>query len=279
MNIQPISPSFKGVTSSNSDTDKLDAFINMDDNSLRKIAYLETSENFNDKKNRRITNALFYSAPVAAGLKTAVFSDGSATKVFSKQVTGLAAKAAKGLKVAGLFAATLGALDLFALGVNKLTNKSEKAKKFNNEHRLLSLGAMLAAGLGIISLSTVGAAKLATLKAPKFLRNATGSVAKFMNTNKHIVKMQTRLANFNEKVPTALKDIGSTVLDWAPTSLLLGGFFHSIASANNKNKDFVNNYSQLRDLQTDLTRQRLNQLVAENDTLNLINEDNSTDEA
>lgn len=273
MNIQAVSPNFNGVTRSNAQTDKLDAFISMDDSQLRKLAYLKTAENYNDKKSKRVTNGLFYAAPIAAGLKSALFNDGSKTKIFSKEVGGLAGKAARGLKTAALFTGVLAALDVLGFGINKLTNKSEKVKKFNNEHPFLALGALVGAGLGVISLMSRGFGKLASKKAPKFLQKGTEKVAKFLNTNKQLAKMQKGISKLIAKTPSALKNIGAVALDWAPTALLLGGLFHSFSSANAKNRDIAKNYSQLRNMQADLTRERLNQLVVENDTLNMMNED------
>ena len=99
MQISAIStPNFSGRR------DNVDALIGLDDNSIRQIAFAETSAKFDRKKSNRITNALFYAAPVAAGLNAAVLTKGK-SKIFSKEVTGMASRAASGLKVAALWTA------------------------------------------------------------------------------------------------------------------------------------------------------------------------------
>lgn len=267
MNIQAINPAFKGVTRSNAETDKLDAFINMDDKQLRQIAYAKTLRNFDDKKSRKVTNALFYSAPVAAGLAYGILGDGK-TRLFSKELTGLAGRIGTGLKAAGRYAAILGAVDLFAHASKKLIKKSDKAQNFTEKHPFLTLGALIGGALGVVSLiSGKGFAKLGAIKTPAFLQKGTEKIAKFLNSNKQIGKMKNVVNRFAGKVPSALKEIGATVLDCAPATLLLGGFFHTLASSHNKNREFAKNYTELRDKQIEVTRERLNQLVAENDTL------------
>lgn len=261
MNISAINPNFQGRR------DNIDALITMDDNTVRKLAYLKTVEKVDDKKNRKITNALFYSAPIAAGLKAAFFNDGSATKLFSKNLTGRAAKAAAGLKVAALFTAGLGAIDLLGYGAKKLSDKSEAVRKFEDKHRLLSFGALLAAGLGTLSLLGRGLGAVASKKAPQFLQKGTERVAKFLNNSKNINKFSKTISGFTSKIPTSLKEIGATALDWSPTMLLFGGLFHSIASRNNHSREFAKNYTELRDRQARLTQSRVRELSMQNDFL------------
>lgn len=261
MNISAISPNFQGRR------DNVDALINMDDQTLRRLAYLKTLEKSDDKKNRNVTNALFYAAPVAAGVKAAVFSDDKPTKFLSKELSGRAGKLARGLKVGALFATALGALDLMGYGAKKLTDKSEKVRNFEDKHRLLTIGGLVVAGLGTLALLNRGIGAVATKEAPKFLQKGTEKVAKFLNSNKSINKFSESIANLGKKVPVALKEIGATALDWSPTALLFGGLFHSIASSNNKSRELAKNYSELRDKQAELTQARLAELSVQNDVL------------
>ena len=66
--------------------DRIDELISLDDNSVQKIAYLKTYSPQEEKKHRKITNGLFYAAPVAAGLGAAMFTRGK-SKIFSKILT------------------------------------------------------------------------------------------------------------------------------------------------------------------------------------------------
>lgn len=261
MQISSINPSFSGRR------DNIDAMINMDDKSIRDIAYLQTSSKYNHEKSRKITNALFYSAPIAAGLATAVLSKGGKTTFFSKEVTGLAARAANGLKVAGVWTAALAAIDLLGFAKNKLSDNSPEVRNFDREHPFISMGLMLGAAIGAVVGVQKGAAKLGTLKAPKFLQNIAEKSNKFLNNNKTVISMKKSLLKLAEKTPAALKDIGKTALEWSPTALLFGGLFHSIHSAGKENREFYNNYNQLKERQATLAQARVRELSMQNDFL------------
>lgn len=261
MQVSSISPNFQGRR------DNVDALIAMDDNSVRKLAYLKTSAKIDHDKNRKVTNCLFYNAPLVAGLATAVLSKGENTKIFSKEVTGVASRMAKGLKVAAFWTAGLLAVDLLGALKNKVAQKSPEVRNFDREHPLLSMGTMLAAGLGTLALVCKGAGALSKVKAPKFMQNGTEKVANFLNESKLMVKAKNGYKNLLAKTPSALKEIGATALDWAPTALLFGGLFHSVASANAEKREFVKNYTELKDKQMKISQARVRELAVQNDFL------------
>lgn len=261
MQVSSIGPSFKGRR------DNVDALIAMDDNSIRQMAYLKTSAKIDHDKNRKITNALFYNAPLAAGLGTALLTKNGNTKLFSKELTGTAGRMAKGLKVAAYWTAGLMAIDLLGAAKNKLAQKSPEVRKFDKEHPLLSLGTMLAAGIGAIALVGKGAGMLAKAKVPKFMQKGTERAANFLNESKIMVKAKNGYKNLLAKTPSALKEIGKTALEWAPTALLFGGMFHSIASANSESREFAKNYTELKEKQMNVSRARVRELSMQNDFL------------
>ncbi len=261
MQVSSIGPNFQGRR------DNVDALIGMDDNTIRQLAYMKTSAKIDHDKNRKITNALFYNAPLAAGLGTALLTKSGNTKLFSKELTGTAGRMAKGLKVAAYWTAGLLAIDLLGAAKNKLAQKSPEVRKFDKEHPLLSLGTMLAAGIGAIALVGKGASALSKVNAPKFMQKATTGVADFLNESKIMVKAKNGYKNLLAKTPSALKEIGATALDWAPTALLFGGLFHSIASANAENREFAKNYTELKEKQMNVSRARVRELAMQNDFL------------
>ena len=261
MQISAISaPNFRGKR------DNLDALIGLDDTSIRQIAYMETASKFDNKKSKKITNALFYSAPIAAGLGAAVFTKGK-SKIFSKNVSGVAARVANGLQVAAGWTAALLAVDAVRIGRNKLVEKSPEARKFDKEHPVISLLGTLAAGVGAVMLVGKGAEKLASKKAPKFLQNATENVANFLNNNKGMVGVKNNVKKVLDKTPSALKEFGASMLSWAPSLLIFGGMFHSFSSANAQNRDLMNNYTRLKNMQSGLAQARVRELSMENDFL------------
>ena len=261
MQISAINPSFKGRR------DNVDAIVALDDSAIRQVAYLKTASEINPKKSKKVTNALFYSAPIAAGLAAAVLSKGGKTKIFSRVVSGLGARAARGLKTAAMWAAALGAIDLLGYGKKKLAENSPQVRKFDREHPLLSIGTMLAAGIGTIMLLNKGAGYLSKVKTPEFLKRWTGNANKFLQNNKTVLNMKSKLLKFAQKTPAALKDIGATALDWAPTALLFGGLFHSINSSSRQNRQYMNNYTALKAQQEAIAKARIRELQVQNDLL------------
>lgn len=261
MQVSSIGPNFQGRR------DNVDALIGMDDNTIRQLAYMKTSAKIDHDRNRKVTNALFYNAPLAAGLATALLTKSGNTKLFSKELTGTAGRMAKGLKVAAYWTAGLLAIDLLGAAKNKLAQKSPEVRKFDKEHPLLSMGTMIAAGLGAFALISRGAGKLAKVTAPKFMQKATSGVADFLNESKIMVKAKNGYKNLLAKTPSALKEIGATALDWAPTALLFGGLFHSISSANAENREFAKNYTELKEKQMNVSRARVRELAMQNDFL------------
>lgn len=243
------------------------ALIGMDDDSIRQIAYLKTTQRVNQRKNNRVTNALFYSAPIATGLGIALLSKNGATKLFGNELSGVAGRMAKGLKAAAYWTAGLVAINLLGKARNKVAEKSPELKKFDQQHPLLSIGTMLAIGFGVLTLVSKGAGKLTTLKAPEFLKKGTEKLAKNINNSKFIISAKDKLIKLAGKTPSALKEIGETALNWAPTALLFGGLFHSISSANAVGREFNKNYTNLKDAQLELAKSEVAKLSVENDFL------------
>ena len=243
------------------------ALIGMDDDSIRQIAYLRTTQRINQRKNNKVNNALFYSAPLAAGLGMALLSKNGATKLFGNELSGIAGRMAKGIKTAAYWTAGLAAIDLFGKARNKVAEKSPELKKFDQQHTLLSIGTMLAIGFGILTLVNKGAGKLTTLKTPEFLKKGTEKLAKNINNSKFVISAKDKLIKLAGKTPSALKEIGETALNWAPTALLFGGLFHSISSANAVGKEFNKNYTNLKEAQLELAKSEVAKLSVENDFL------------
>ena len=258
MQVSSVSPNFQGRR------DRIDNLIALDDSSVRRIAYLKTMSHADEKKHRRITNGLIMAAPIAAGIATAAFTKGK-TKIFSKEVSGLAAKLANGLKMSGLWAASLGAVGLVGVAKNELAKASPEVRKFDAEHPLLSLGSLFAVGLGALALVNKGAAKLANVKAPKFMKKGTEQVANFLNKNKKIANLKNGIKNIYAKAPEPIKNIGKSILSWAPHILLLGGVFHSIGHSAAVNNEFAKNYNELKEKQLTLSKARQRELTLEND--------------
>lgn len=261
MQISAISaPNFRG------NRDNVDALIGLDDNSLRKIAYAQTEAKFDGKKTRRISNALIYATPIAAGLIAAV-GTAHETKIFSKAVSGLGARLAEGLKTTGLWAASLAAVSAVGAGKAKLSEKSESVRKFDNNHPLLSTFGTLAAAGAALGLVSKGGRMLGKVNAPEFMQKATVCVDKFLNNNKKVIGMKNTVKGWLAKTPKSVKGVALTALKLSPIMMMLGGVFGGASAANAKNRDFVKNYTNLRNQQTQVAQARVRELSMENDFL------------
>lgn len=260
MSISAVGPNFQGRR------DRVDELISLDDSSIKRIAYMKTMSRANEKKHNRITNSLIMAAPVAAGLGAAVFTKGK-TKIFSKEVSGLAAKAANGLKIGGFVGASLAAVGLVGLAKGELSKASPEVRKFDYEHPFLSLGTLFATGFGALVLVNKGATKLASVKAPKLMQKGTEKVADFLNNISLLNGLKNNVNKLSSKTPDVLKNIGASALAWAPSMLLLGGIFHSISHGAAVNREFSKNYSELKEKQLNLAKARQRELSLENDFL------------
>lgn len=260
MSISAVGPNFQGRR------DRVDELISLDDSSIKRIAYMKTMSRANEKKHNRITNSLIMAAPVAAGLGAAVFTRGK-TKIFSKEVSGIAAKAANGLKMSGIWGASLSAVGLVGLVKGELSKASPEVRKFDNEHPFLSLGTLFAAGLGALALVNKGVVKLASVKAPKLMQKGTEKAANFLNNNNLLNGLKNQVKKLASKTPDALKNIGASALAWTPHILLLGGIFHSMSHGSAVNREFSKNYSELKEKQLNLAKARQRELSLENDFL------------
>lgn len=258
MQVSAINPSFQGRR------DRIDELINLDDQSIQRIAYARTMAHRNEAKEKKFTKSLILNTPIVAGISAAVLA-GNKSKIFSKEVTGASARLANGLKNGGYWAAGLGVIGLVGLAKSLLSKNSESVRKFDKEHPFLSIGALLTAGLGAIALTNRGLAKIATKEAPKFLQKGTERVAQSINNSKITKNISSGLRKLSSKTPDALKDIGATILYYAPEVLLLSTLFRSFGHDRAVSKEFSKNYYELKEKQINLAQKRNIELQLEND--------------
>ena len=261
MKISSVNPNFQGRR------DNRDVAINLDDNSVRQLAWAKTASETDYKKDRKISDALIYSAPIAAGFANAVLSKENTAVIFSKQLKNLAARTAIGLKTATGWAAGLAMLDVMRVGLNGLRNKSETYKNFDNSHPFASTALNIAGAFGLLALVDKGVGKLGKLKAPKFLSDATEYAGKFINTNKNIKSAKKFISKNLAVLPESVKNTGKFALSWAAPALILAGVLHGIRAAAKINGTYNQNYQDMKEAQAQLAKARLRELSLENDFL------------
>lgn len=265
MQVQSISnPSFEGKR------DRVDAMINLDDRAIQQKAYERTLEQINPdahKRNKRITNTLFYSAPLAAGLARTLLSEKSETTLFTKKISGVAGRMAQGLKTAAFLTALLGAVDILGALRNKAHEKSDDVRKFDRKHPAMSFMTSLGAGIALITAFPFAVAKSSKLFTPEFANSAAkkvGTIAKKVNDSNAVDVMKNAWKIAGEKTPNWIKNVGAVALDWSPAALLFGGMFNSLRGSNERTADFVqkynDNYSRMKEKQVSLSRARLGEI-------------------
>lgn len=271
MQVSAINPNFTGRR------ENIDAFINLDDNALRQIAYMQTTNPKADKRQKRKNGLIMASIPVAAGIAAAV----KAPAQFSK--TARLEKLMQFASTSTKWFLAFGIIDLVAAGRNKLREKSDKVREFGDNHPVLSfvnlftLSALAIAGLGR------GYGKLADKHLVKLIdkndAKLTGAISKAANKFDNIKilnKMSEKIAKVGNKVPGALKSIAGGLLDWSPVILGIHAIADSSRYSANKLNELNTNYANLKDKQMQVARARNRELNVERDFL-LTNPKNADD--
>lgn len=231
---------------------QLEQFAALDDKAIRKLAYKKASHDVNDKKHKRITNALYYSIPLAAGVAAAIRNPG---------LIGSAIKGAKNVDLSrygrlnNFVSTTLGWATAFltidaVFGAKRYADKKiPDMKEFSQKHPVLSsLGTI---GVGIAALFGVnkGLSKLATKalkKVPeKEITKSVVDVAKKLNNSKMLNSISKQL----KKVPASIKAFTAGVMDYAPLLLIISSITHSFSHDKVKTVEYQKNYNNLKTAQ------------------------------
>lgn len=230
----------------------LNEFANMDDKTIRQAAYLKASHDVNDKKHNRITSALYYSIPLAAGLAAAVRTPALGKYTRSIKLNNFVGTA---LNWIGTFAA----IDLVFGAKRKLEKHSPAVNEFSQNNPVMSTLASIGVSLAAIWGAGKGISKLASKVASKATKKqniaALRSFVKLnnkLNDSKVLNKMSEHLA----KVPSGIKEFAKGVLDYSPLLLIVSSITHSFGHEKVKAQEYANNYRDLKTAQA-ITRERL----------------------
>lgn len=216
-------------------------FVNLDDKSVRKMAVNMASEKVNDKKHRKISNAIIYSIPLAAGLAAAIKNPGS-------RISKLGTFASNAAGWLGGFALIDGVL----AGKRKVESKMPAAQKFNKEHPVLSLlGSIAVSGLALF-----GGAKVFGKAYNKFMakhgQKITAKAQPIIDKIAQKVngsKILNKVSEFIGKTPSAIKSVAKGVINNGTWILVGTSLAHSFSHEKAKNKEAVNNYVGLKNAQ------------------------------
>lgn len=243
--------------------DRVDAMIKLDDIAIQRKAYEKAMQQVDDKRNRRITNTLFYSAPIAAGISRTLLTDSGNTTLFTKEISGVAGRMAKGIKTAAFLTTALAAVDLLGFARRKVSDNSQEVRNFEHKHPGLSFMATLGAGIALLTALPFGIAKLGNMFKPEFTNKIADKVGKYankINDSNSVDVIRNAYHKLGEHTPNWLKLVGAVALDWSPTALLLGGMVNSIKGNNDKISAFIQNYNNMKEKQVNLSRARLKEI-------------------
>ena len=216
-------------------------FAELDDASVRKLAIQTASEKVNDKKHKKISNAIIYSIPVAAGLAAAIGRGGSRHRMLRSFV--------------GNTAGWLGGfalIDAALAAKRKVEGKVPAAQKFNKEHPFLSL----IGSLGVAALALFGGAKVfGKLNNKIMAKYGDKLVAKAQPIMKKVSqalngsKVIDTASKLIGKVPAAIKSFAKGVINNGPLLLVGTSLAHTFTHEKAKNKEAVNSYIEIKNAQ------------------------------
>ena len=258
MQVSAIS-SNQGFTARQHNRENIDRVISLDDNQLRTLAYIKTLEK--NRKRQKNVNRLYNSVPIVAALSAGILTKKAG--LFSKELTGLAAKTVNGIKAGGDWAFLLGTAAAIGAGSQALSKNSESVKDFKQNHPLLTLGTQIAAFCAAAIYLPKGAAKLYNMIKPECIAKAgkgVENVAEHINKLKAPQFMSNWGANISNHIPESIKNIGKTITAYAPDITLVTAVLASLKANVGSAQDFNNTYFGLKERQHQLAQARLNEL-------------------
>lgn len=235
--------------------EELESFANADDRTLRYFASRAASDAVNDRKHRDISNALWYTLPLAGGLSELVkYGAGSRMAKFKTFGKGVAS-----------WGAALLAVDAVNYARRVAHRNSSTVREFNNEHPFLSTVVTIGAAIGGILLANKGLNKLNEKYGAKILEHVR-SLNIYESVKKS--KIITDIMSTVRKAPSAIKSLTKGVLEWSPVILVGTSIAHSLNHERTKAAVTANNYATLK-----ANQQQVRQVLAVNDAIDKIKAD------
>ena len=213
---------------------KMQQFARLKDSDLRSIAYKQASDSVNDKKHRKINNALWYSIPLAQGVKYATLIKDSRIG----RVGNFAAGTAQWLVPFLIF-------DTVLLAKRGIENHSKVARDFADKHPFLSTIVAFGAGLAACFAGYNGLSKLYSKNEKVIMEKAAPilkNIAKKLDTSKILNKASEMI----KKVPSSVKDISKTAVSFVPWAIFLTYFSHAFGHDKVKTAEYGYNYGDLK---------------------------------
>ena len=217
--------------------EELEVFANLDNATLKNAAVMKASAEVNDKKHRRVSNAIWASIPIAAGL---------ADVVRNPKVVGRLPKLGLFAGTMASWAATFALVDATFGGKRLLERHSEKANNFNKKHPVMANLLAIGVSIGAMILGGKAVAKLADKQGANVVNwLKKHKVADFLEKTKIIGKP----VEMFRKLPPAIKNFTKGVVSWSPFLLIATSIAHSFNHERIRAERVAQNYENLKDNQ------------------------------
>ncbi len=246
------------------DRESLEQFAQLDDKTLRMAALQKAAVDTKDKKHARVSKAIFWSIPLAAGLATIAKNPAKTASKLLKINTSRANNLAKFAGTAVNWAATFALIDVVFGASHKLEKSSKKVREFSKEHPMLSFAAKVGASVGTLFLAGLGVSKLGAKLADKPVKYATKKIAYQFNKSLNNSKVLNKVSGYLAKVPSSIKGFAKGVAEWSPMLLVLTSLSHSINHSRAVTTQTLKNYTQLKDSQAAVREELVRAEAVEN---------------
>lgn len=247
-----------------------EAFVNLDDNTLRTISAVKAEKETHYIKKHKFFKAVMLSTPIIAGIAAALTSPKLAGKAvldskFTQKmmdlslpaVSGASARILNGLKSFGNLTSYLVA-GIAAFGIkDKLAKKSEAVKKFDKENQFVTILAVGAAAFGAIIGIKKGAGALFKKIKPETVENMLTKLsqkAEKFNDTRVMKAISSGYNSLSNKLSPKVKDVAKNIIDYSPIAFIYGGAGGAIANNINYSNKFNKNYNELKAKQLELAQ-------------------------
>lgn len=238
--------------------ENIDAYIGLDDQTIRQVATLKTLKSVDTKKHEKLDRVLDAALPVAGGISAAAYAkEGARMAAFGS-----------GFGTWAFFLAGMGA----AFGIEKaVRKKSEKVDNFAQKHPFMtfvaSASAAFAAGMLAIKGGAKGLEALSKTNVYKTVSKKAGELIGRIKAKPIVAKFTQKATDLLSKTPPALKELGKFTAKNATWLTIFGSIFHSVNHKSKVANEYAKNYTEMKERQLDLAQRRNQELAMQNDLL------------
>ena len=266
------------------------AFVNMDDDQLRHMAYnMDNHEGSSEKFQKSLSNT-FYAIPVVSTIASGILGPKVYTKTiikhpeingvifskFTQSHTSLGERASVMGKCAGIWALAILGVTAYNKIKKSVAAESNSLKDFTQNNPVLSFMADIGIILGGFILGYKGLSKAknsVTQKAPEIFEHIGKAKDEFLkyldNTHfnqKILPSWEEKAANFAEKAPIT-SGIGKFAIAYSPFIVFGLWIYKALKYQSNESKRFEKKYNALKDIQLETAKNLVNRLGVERDIL------------